>query len=140
MLSTIRLSIISAVSIMLLGIVIFWTLTPQLLSIFNASPDMLAIGIPALRIISLSFLFAGFCIIILSVCQALGHGLLSLSVSVVRQLVILLPVAYLLSRIGGLQAVWWAFPIAELFSVGLCLIYLRHIYRVEIQPLARNAA
>ena len=101
---------------------------------------MLAIGVPALRIISLSFLFAGFCIITLSVCQALGHGLLSLTVSVVRQLVVLLPSAFLLARFGGLSAVWWAFPFAELFSLTLCVVYMRHLYRSEIKPLEESAA
>ena len=68
---------------------------------------MQQIGVPALRTISLSFVFAGFSICMLSVCQSLGHGMLSLSVSVVRQLVILLPTAYLLARFSGLNAVWW---------------------------------
>ena len=137
---TIRLSVCYAVGMLTFGLVIFWLFTPQLLSIFNASETMLAIGVPALRIISLSFLFAGFCIITLSVCQALGHGLLSLSVSVVRQLVVLLPSAFLLARFGGLSAVWWAFPFAELFSLTLCVIYMRHLYRAEIKPLEESAA
>lgn len=137
---TIRLSVLYAVGMLTFGLVIFWLFTPQLLSIFNASETMLAIGVPALRIISLSFLFAGFCIITLSVCQALGHGLLSLTVSVVRQLVVLLPSAFLLARFGGLSAVWWAFPFAELFSLTLCVIYMRHLYRSEIKPLEGSAA
>ena len=137
---TIRLSVLYAVGMLTFGLVIFWLFTPQLLSIFNASETMLAIGVPALRIISLSFLFAGFCIITLSVCQALGHGLLSLTVSVVRQLVVLLPSAFLLARFGGLSAVWWAFPFAELFSLTLCVIYMRHLYRSEIKPLEESAA
>ena len=74
---------------------------------------------PALRIISTSFLLAGFCIVSGSVFQALGHGVLSLWVSVVRQLVVLLPVAFLLSRLGGLSYVWWSYPFAELFSTAL---------------------
>ena len=137
---TIRLSVLYAVGMLTFGLVIFWLFTPQLLSIFNASETMLAIGVPALRIISLSFLFAGFCIITLSVCQALGHGLLSLTVSVVRQLVVLLPSAFLLARFGGLSAVWWAFPFAELFSLTLCVVYMRHLYRSEIKPLEESAA
>lgn len=124
---------------MLLGIAAFWLLTPQLLAIFNASPAMLEIGVPALRIISISFLFAGFCICSLSVLQALGHGMKSLVVSVVRQLVVLLPTAYLLARIGGLGAVWWAFPAAELFSVILSAVFLRHVYQKEIRPLPEAA-
>lgn len=132
---TIQLSICYAVGMMLLGLAAFWIFTPELLSIFNASQTMLEIGVPALRIISLSFLFAGFCICTLSICQALGHGFLSLTVSLIRQLVILLPTAFVLSKIGGLSLVWWAFPFAELFSVALCLLYLRRIFKKEIHPL-----
>ena len=103
---------------------------------------MLRIGVPALRIISYSFLFAGYCIVATAVFQALGHGVLSLVVSVVRQLFVLLPVAFLLSRVGGLDWVWWAFPIAELVAVVLCTVFLRHVYHKEIAPPAgeREAA
>ena len=132
---TAKLSIAIAISIMLLGLAVFQVFTPQLLMLFNASDSLLEMGIPALRTISLSFVFAGFSICMLSVCQSLGHGMLSLSVSVVRQLVILLPTAYLLARFSGLNAVWWAFPFAELFSLALCLIYFRYIYGKEIKPL-----
>ena len=97
--------------------------------------DLLTIGVPALRIISLSFLFAGFAIVCSSVFQALGHGVLSLTVSVVRQLLVLLPVAFVLSRLSGLQAVWWAFPIAELFSLTLSALFLKRVYRKEILPM-----
>lgn len=137
---TIQLSICYAVGMMLLGLAAFWIFTPELLSIFNASQTMLEIGVPALRIISLSFLFAGFCICTLSICQALGHGFLSLTVSLIRQLVILLPTAFVLSKIGGLSLVWWAFPFAELFSVALCLLYLRRIFKKEIHPLEMESA
>ena len=132
---TLRLSITYAVAMMLVGLAVFWIFPAQLLSIFNASDTMIQIGAPALRIISLSFAFAGFCICTLSVCQALGHGLLSLVVSVVRQLVILLPSAYLLAKFGGLEAVWWSFPIAEVASVLLSALFLGRLYRREIHPL-----
>lgn len=135
---TIKLSVIYAVSIMFIGLLIFQFLPNVLLDLFRSEQDtgdMLTIGVPALRIISLSFLFAGFAIVCSSVFQALGHGVLSLVVSVVRQLMILLPVAFLLSRIGGLAVVWWAFPIAELLSVGLSALFLRRVYRKEIHPL-----
>lgn len=89
---------------------------------------------PALRTISYSFLFAGFCIVCSSVFQALGHGVLSLLVSVIRQLVVLLPVSFALSRAFGLDAVWWSFPIAELFAVTLCALFLRRVYLREIAP------
>lgn len=123
---------------MFIGLLIFQFLPNVLLDLFRSEQDtgdMLTIGVPALRIISLSFLFAGFAIVCSSVFQALGHGVLSLVVSVVRQLMILLPVAFLLSRIGGLAVVWWAFPIAELLSVGLSALFLRRVYRKEIHPL-----
>ena len=136
---TIQLAMIYATTIMLAGFAVFQLFTPQLFAIFNASASMLSIGVPALRKISLSFIFAGFCICSLSVCQALGHGLMSLVVSVVRQLVVLLPTAYVLSRLGGLDAIWWAFIVGELVSVVLCVLFLRRIYRDEIRPLAETA-
>ena len=120
---------------MLIGLAVFWLFPGALLGIFEASPTMLEIGIPALRTISLSFIFAGFSIITLSVCQALGHGFMGLVVSVIRQLVVLVPVAYLLSRTGVLSAIWWAFPIAEVFAVCLSAFFLRQVYRKEIKPL-----
>lgn len=136
---TIKLSILYAVSIMLLGFLAFQLVPDVLLSMFVAegdtTGDLLTIGVPALRVISLSFLFAGFCIVCSSVFQALGHGVLSLVVSVVRQLVVLLPAAFVLSRIHGLDTVWWSFPIAELFAVTLCALFLRRVYRKEIKGM-----
>ena len=136
---TIRLSVIYAVCIMLIGLLLFQLIPQVFLSMFMAegetSGDMLTIGVPALRTISLSFLFAGVCVVASSVFQALGHGVLSLIVSVVRQLVVLLPAAFLLSRAGGLDLVWWSFPIAELFSVALCALFLRRVYLREIKPM-----
>jgi len=136
---TIKLSILYAVSIMLLGFLVFQLVPDVLLSMFVAegdtTGDLLTIGVPALRTISLSFLFAGFCIVCSSVFQALGHGVLSLVVSVVRQLVVLLPAAFVLSRIRGLDTVWWSFPIAELFAVTLCALFLRRVYRKEIKGM-----
>ena len=136
---TIKLSICYAVSLMLIGLAVFWLFPEALLGIFEASPTMLEIGVPALRTISLSFIFAGFSIITLSVCQALGHGFMGLVVSVIRQLVVLVPVAYLLSRTGVLAAIWWAFPIAEVFAVCLSAFFLRQVYRKEIKPLEEVA-
>lgn len=132
---TIRLSVTYAVIIMCLGLLIFQTAPGALLQIFNASDTMKEIGIPALRIISIHFFMAGFSIVCSSVFQALGHGFLSLLVSVCRQLVVLLPCAFILSRVGGLSAIWWAFPIAELVSVVLCSFFLRNVYNKEIRSL-----
>ena len=136
---TIKLSVCYAVSLMLIGLAIFWIFPETLLGFFEASDMMLEIGVPALQTISLSFIFAGFSIITLSVCQALGHGFMGLVVSVVRQLVVLVPVAYLLSRTGVLSAIWWAFPIAEVVAVSLAAIFLRQVYRKEIKPLEETA-
>lgn len=121
---TVRLTIFTAVAIMFVGFLAFQTAPGTLLSLFEASEEMTAIGVPALRIISISFLLAGFCIIAGSVCQAIGNPIYSMIVSVCRQLVVLLPVAWLLSRTGRLELVWWAFPIAEVASLTLSAIFL----------------
>lgn len=132
---TMKLSIISAVSIMLIGFAIFQLFPTQLLSLFNASEEMLTIGVPALRIISLSFIFAGFCIIVGSVFQSLGNGMYSLVVSVSRQLIIILPVAYIFAHVFGLNAIWYAIPIAEIAAVCLSVFFLKHIYTRKISIL-----
>lgn len=134
---TLKLAILYAVAIMFVGFIVFQTLPDRLLMIFNASETMLSIGVPALRIISISFLLAGYCIVCSSLFQALGHGMLSLWVSVFRQLVVLLPAAYVLSKIGGLSYVWLSYPIAEIFSCLFSTCFLRHIYKKEIIPLKK---
>ena len=140
---TIKLSIAYAVGIMAVGLLLFQLVPHVFLGLFmaeGAGGDMLAIGVPALRIISYSFVFAGFAIVCSSVFQALGHGVLSLAVSVVRQLVVLLPVAFLLSKTGELSLVWWAIPFAELFSLAMSALFLRRVYRKEIAPLRLSSA
>lgn len=122
---TVKLTITTAVCIMLAGVIVFESIPDVLLSLFNASENMLAIGVPAMRIIAIHFILAGFCIIAGSVCQAIGNPVHSLITSVCRQLLVLLPVAWLLSKTGVLDAVWFAFPIAELFSLTLSSIFLR---------------
>lgn len=133
--ATFRYAVIYATTIMLVGLAIFQLLPNQLLNIFNASDEMLRIGDVALRVISPSFLFAGAAIVASSMFQALGNGVFSLIVSVGRQLVVLVPVAYLLSLAGRLELVWWAFPIAEIASVLLSLLFLRRIFRTVIDPM-----
>ena len=135
MVRTIRLSIVYAIGIMIVGMSIFNIFPKELLLIFNATEEVLEIGIPALRIISLSFLLAGFCIVVGSVFQALENGLLSMLISVCRQLLVLLPCAYLLAQIGNLNIVWCAFPIAEIISLLLSSIGMLYIYRLKIKPL-----
>ena len=136
---TVKLSILSAVVIMAVGLATFELIPGTLLSFFDASENMLAIGIPALRIIALSFLFAGFCIISMSVCQAIGNPLYSLIVSVCRQLVVLLPVAWLLSHTGNLNLVWLAFPIAEIVSLTMSAFFLRRTIRAAEAIMPRPA-
>ena len=126
---TVRLTIFTAVSIMFLGFLAFQTFPAMLLALFDASAEMTAIGVPALRTISISFQLAGFCIISGSVCQAVGNPMYSMVVSVCRQLVVLLPVAWLLAQTGRLELVWWSFPIAEIASVTLSAIFLRRTVR-----------
>ena len=135
---TVRFSAILAVGIMLVGLVVIQIFAAPILSIFEASAEMLRIGVPALRIISLCFVFAGFNIICSSTFQALGNGVLSMIMSIVRQLAVLLPAAYLLSLTGEVTMVWWSFPIAELASLTLCLIFLRRIFREVIAPLGEE--
>lgn len=133
---TIRLSVAISMSIMALGTVIFLTCPALLLSsLFSASENMLAIGVPALKIISLHFLLAGYSIIISSTFQAMGNGVYSLIVSAARQLFVILPIAYISARLFGLSAVWWSFPIAELVSVILCTLLFIRIYKEKIKGL-----
>ena len=126
-LETLKRAIIYAVSIMLIGLVIMQLFPVQLLNMFNASPELLEVGVPALRIICLSFIFAGFCIVVGSMFQALGNGVYSMVVSLARQLIVLLPSAYFLSLTGNVQNIWWAFPIAEIMSVIMTTFFLIRI-------------
>ncbi|MCI1999282.1 MAG: MATE family efflux transporter [Clostridia bacterium] len=129
---TIKLSVIYAVCIMLLGLLCFQAIPDKLLLLFNASDSMLEIGIPALRIISLSFIFAGISVITSSVCQAFGFGIYSLLISVGRQLVVLVPAAYLLSKLGRLELVWLSFPVAEIVAMLLSILFIKKaLYKVK---------
>ncbi len=132
---TIRYSILYAVSIMAVGTLVFHLFPADLLTMFKASGTMQQIGVPALRIISVSFIVAGYCIVCGSVFQALGNGVYSLMVSIARQLFVLLPVAYFLSRLGNVNYVWWSFPIAEMASLVMSTIFLIRIYRKIIVAL-----
>ena len=137
---TVRLTICTAVCIMAVGVLLFQLFPQQLLLFFNASEDMLSIGQVALRIISIHFLLAGFDIIAGSVCQAIGNPVYSLIVSVCRQLVVLLPVAWLLAQTGKLELVWFAFPVAEVASMTLSIIFLRRTVRRASAFMDRAAA
>ena len=121
---TIRLSLILALSIMAAGVLVFEFMPSALLSFFNASEAMMEIGIPALRTIAICFIPAGFCIISISVFQAIGNPMHSFFISLGRQLGVLIPVAWLLSKTGRLNLVWFAFPIAEIASLCMCAFFL----------------
>ena len=130
-----KCGIMYAVSIMFVGVVIFQTIPHVLLGFFEASDEMLGIGVPALRIICLSFLPAGFGIVCGTAFQALGNAVYSMLVSIARQLVVLLPAAYLLSLLGNVNYVWWAFPIAEVMSLTMTIIFLIRINRSVIRHI-----
>lgn len=134
---TIKLAIMYAVIMMFIGIALFQLMPDKLLGLFDASENMLEIGVTALRIISLSFSFAGICIVLSSCFQALGHGFLSMFVSIARQLIVLLPSAYILAKLGGVHAIWWSYNIAEIASLLLSLIFYRHMYKKIIKPLEK---
>ncbi len=136
---TIVTTICTAVCIMSLGTLAFELIPDVLLSFFDASEAMLEIGVPALRIIGTHYLLAGFCIIAGSVCQAIGNPFYSLVNSVCRQLVVLLPAAWLLSKTGILTAVWFAFPIAELASLILSAIFLSKTMKKANANMAKRA-
>lgn len=138
LIKTLKLSILYAVGLMAVGFLIFQIFPAPLFALFDASETMLSIGIPALRAISFSFLFAGFCIVCGSLFQALGNGVYSMVVSIARQLVVLLPAAYLLSLTGNVEYVWWAFPIAELVSLSLTIFFLFRINRNVISHIGKG--
>lgn len=122
---TIRLGMLYAVMIMAVGLLVFQLIPKQLLLMFDASDAMLGIGAPALRIMSLAFVFAGVGIASSSACQAFGYSVYSMLISIARQIVVLIPAAYLLSLTGVLRSIWFAFPIAEIVSLFLSLFFLR---------------
>ena len=122
---TIRLGMVYAVAIMVVGLLVFQLIPKELLRMFDASDAMLEIGAPALRIMSLAFVFAGIGIVSGSSCQAFGYSVYSMLISIARQIVVLIPAAYLLSLTGVLRSIWSAFPIAEIFSLILSLFFLR---------------
>ena len=139
MVQAVKIAAIIACSVMFVGMLLFLTIPGTLLSLFDASETMLAIGEPALRIISTSFTFAGVCIVLGSIFQALGHSVYSMIVSFIRQLVVLVPCAYLLARVGQRvgndNLVWLSYPIAEVFSLAVTLILFTKLYRSVIMEV-----
>ena len=135
MIKTIKLSLLVSFCLTFIGFLSFEGIPQVLLGMFNASEDMLIIGVPALRIIGIHYLIAWFCIIFGTVFQALGKAVFSMIVSIMRQLVALIPAAYILAKIGGLHAVWWSFPIAEVISLAVTLFFFVKIYRSIISKI-----
>ena len=144
MMETIKRGTLYASCIMVAGTILFQVIPGPLLSIFDATDTMMAVGIPALRIISLSFCMAGACIALGSSFQALGKSLYSMVTSIVRQLVFLVPIAYVLARygvsVGNDDLVWWCYPIAEIASLLLTLCFFRHVYKTMIAQIPEGRA
>ena len=133
---TIQYSVYAAIAIMICGALIFQSIPDKLLMLFDASDEMLRVGVPALRIISLSFPLAGFGIGAGAVFQALGFSVYSMVISLIRQLVVLIPCAYLIGMLtGDVTGVWWAFVVAEVVSLTVSALYLRRVNRNVIQTL-----
>ena len=135
MTKTIKLSLFVAFCLTFIGFVLFESIPQVLLGMFSASDDLLKIGIPALRTIGVHYLIAWYCIIAGTVFQALGKAIFSMVVSIMRQLVVLIPAAYLLAKFGGLYMVWWSFPIAEIMSFIVSTAFFIRIWRTVIKDI-----
>ena len=140
MIHTIKLSMAVAFCLTFVGFIAFEAIPQVLLGMFNSSQQLLEIGIPALRIIGIHFLIAWFCIVAGTIFQALGKAVFSMIVSIMRQLFVLVPAAYILAKVGGLHAVWWSFPIAEVISLAVSLTFLIRIYNTIIKKLPEGRA
>ena len=136
---TFKLAIFYAIAIMCAGLLLFQTIPELLLSLFSESEEtaktLMEVGVPALRTISFHFPVAAYCIICGAMFQALGHGVLSLINSIIRQLVVLLPAAFILSIVGGLSAIWYSFLLAEVSSLIVSTIFIRRVYKGQIKPM-----
>lgn len=135
MTKTLKIACATAFCFMVLGLTAFQLVPEVLLSLFNPSEEFMAMGVKALRIISIHFPVAAFCIMLGASFQALGSGIYSTIVSLCRQLFVLLPVAYLLSLTGNVNNVWWSFPIAEVVSAAVTFTLYRRLYLGKIKPL-----
>lgn len=135
--STLKFSCVIAVSIMAFGTLMMWIMPETMLRLFDASEDMMSIGVPALRIISTHFVLAGASINLGASFQALGKSHFSTIVSFCRQIIVLLPAAYFLSKTGVLNNVWFAFPVAEVMSLAVSLICFRYVYKTLIVKLEK---
>lgn len=136
---TVKLGSLAATAIMAVGVLLFMLLPKQLLGFFNPSEVMLEVGVPALRILSLPFLSAGMCIIFGNVFQALDRSVYSMINSISRQLVVLIPAAYLLSLSGNINLVWFSYPIAEVAALIMSIFMMISVYRKKIKPLYNSS-
>jgi len=134
---TMKTAALYAVSILTVGMVLFQILPVLFLKLFDASETMLSIGVPALRIISLSFPLAGACIAMGSSFQAMGRATYSMMTSIARQLVVLLPVAFALAQLGNVDLVWWAYPVAEIMSTIMTAFFLVKLNREVISKIGQ---
>ena len=135
MIKTIKCGLLIAFSIMSVGMVVFELFPDAILALFEASDDMLAMGKVALRTIAIHFPIAAICIVLGSAFQALGNAVYSMFVSIARQLVVLIPVAYALSKLGNVNYVWWCFPIAEIMSLTITVIFFIKLKREVIDKI-----
>ena len=138
MLKTLKLAAMAGLSIMLVGLAVFQSAPELLLAVFDPSDEFMRMAVRALRTISWCFPVAAVCIILGSTFQSLGTGIYATIVSLARQLVVLLPAAYLLSLSGEVTRVWWAWPIAESMGLTMTLIFFLRNYRQRIKPLYEN--
>ena len=132
---TMKTAVLYAVGILTVGFALFQVFTVPFLQLFEASETMIAIGVPALRIISISFPVAGFCIASGSSFQALGRATYSMLNSIARQLLVLLPVAFILAQFGNVDLVWWCYPIAEIVSMIMTIVFLRKLNKEVISKI-----
>lgn len=139
MMKTVRYGCYASCTIMLLGMLAFQIIPEFLLGFFNPDEKMLELGVPALRTICLCFVVAGVCIVLGNVFQALGKSIYSMITSIARQIAVLIPAAYLLSLTGNVDAVWFAFPIAEIASLIATLVMFTSLYRKKIRPLYNSS-
>ena len=123
------------IGMMLAGSLLFFIIPEVLLGMFKPSEQMLNIGVPMLRIIAINFPFAGYAITRAGIFQALGKSIYSMYMSIARQLLVIVPVAYLLSFIGDVTAIWWAFPISEVVGFTMSILFTRKIKREIISPM-----
>ncbi len=139
LLQTLKLSLGTAVIIMIIGLIIFQIFPTQIMSLFNAEGDMMTMGRSAMRILSLCFVPAAFGITFSTLFQALGFGTYSLLMTLLRQFVIILPVAWALSKVFGVTGVWLSYPIAEIFSLIAALLLFARIYKRQIKPMPSHS-